>query len=305
VIIEFFNTPTTSNAGNNQWYLPGTITTLEGNTPQNGTGQWFIAEGTGGNVLSPNNPNSIFTGIYETFYILLWTINTQCKSSIDTVVIHFGEQLICGITPLIDERDGQYYSTVLIGSQCWMAENLNIGQMIVGTMDQIDNDTIEKYCYNNDTINCNIYGGLYQWDEMMQYVTTEGAQGICPSGGHLPTDEEWKQLEGEVDSQYGYPDAEWDGTDYRGFDAGLNLKSASDWYSGGNGTDLYGFTALPGGYRSNIGSFNNLGSRGYFWSSTEYSTGTAWSRKLHCYYDEVYRGLSSKGHGRSVRCLQD
>ena len=70
VIIEFFNTPTTSNAGNNQWYLPGTITTLEGNTPQNGTGQWFIAEGTGGNVLSPNNPNSIFTGIYETFYIL-------------------------------------------------------------------------------------------------------------------------------------------------------------------------------------------------------------------------------------------
>ena len=73
-----------------------------------------------------------------------------------------------------------------------------------------DNGTMEKYCYNNEPDSCTKYGGLYQWDEMMQYTTQQGVQGICPPGWHLPTDEEWKVLEGAVDSQYGIGDPEWD-----------------------------------------------------------------------------------------------
>ena len=83
---------------------------------------------------------------------------------------------------ITDTRDGQEYSTVQIGSQCWMAENLNIGIMIPGANTMGNNEEIEKYCYNNDESNCDIYGGLYQWNEMMQYTTTPGVQGICPTG---------------------------------------------------------------------------------------------------------------------------
>ena len=163
----------------------------------------------------------------------------------------------CGDT-IFDSRDGQQYITVLIGSQCWMAENMNIGTRIDGANDQTNNSEIEKYCYDDLESNCDTWGGMYQWDETMQYTTTEGVQSICPTDWHLPSDEEWKQLEGYADSDYGYPDPEWDGTGLRGFDVGLNLKSTSGWPYGGSGTDLYVFTALPGGYRATKGNFNNL-----------------------------------------------
>jgi len=121
----------------------------------------------------------------------------------------------------------------------------------------------------------------------------------------LPTDEEWKQLEGTVDSHYGYPDPEWDGTGSRGLDAGLNLKSTSGWNYGCNGTDEFGFTALPGGYRYYNGDFSNLGYYGYFWSSTEGGTDSAWVRRLSYGDDGVGRGSSSRNYGFSCRCLKD
>jgi len=83
----------------------------------------------------------------------------------------------CG-AEMEDERDGQFYNTVLIGDQCWMAENLNIGDRIDGINDQLDNATLEKYCYDDLETNCDTYGGLYLWDEMMEYTTTPGTQGI-------------------------------------------------------------------------------------------------------------------------------
>jgi hypothetical protein len=85
--------------------------------------------------------------------------------------------------------------TVTIGNQVWMTENLDVGTMITGVTDMTDNGILEKYCYDDDPANCAIYGGLYQWDEMMQYVNTGGVQGICPVGFHLPTDIEWQTLE--------------------------------------------------------------------------------------------------------------
>jgi uncharacterized protein (TIGR02145 family) len=89
---------------------------------------------------------------------------------------------------------GQTYNTVLIGSQCWLKENLNLGTRIDGSSDQTNNSTIEKYCYDDNDANCTTYGGLYQWNEAMQYVTTAGTQGICPTGWHIPTYAEFQTL---------------------------------------------------------------------------------------------------------------
>ncbi len=204
----------------------------------------------------------------------------------------------------IDSRDGQSYSTVQIGTQCWMAENLDLGAKIDGVNDQTDNAVYEKYCYDDLEINCDIYGGLYQWDEMMQYLTTEGTQGICPPNWHLPTDEEWKQLEGEVDSFYSYPDPEWDNTYFRGIDAGFNLKSTIGWSFGGNGADLYGFFVLPGGVLyGNV--FGDIDVRAYLWTSTESESSKAYDRELSGAYFEIGRFDDNKDNGRSVRCLQN
>ncbi len=217
----------------------------------------------------------------------------------------------CGGT-LVDSRDSKSYSTVQIGTQCWMAENLNVGMKInsiQGGYQQQNNQTIEKYCYGNDEANCNIYGGLYEWPEAMQYVTTEGAQGICPPGWHIATDNEWKILEGTVDSQYGVGDPEWDKENFRGLDAGGNLKEegTTHWNSPNFGaTNSSGFTGLPGGYRAyNSGSFNNLGYYGYFWSSTQNSTESSWLRGLSYGHPIVGRLNYYKDWGFSVRCLKD
>ena len=104
----------------------------------------------------------------------------------------------CG-QPLTDSRDGQSYNTVQIANQCWMAQNLNVGSKINGSDEQSNNGTIEKYCYNNDAANCAVYGGLYQWDELMNYLTSSnatpsGRQGICPDGWHIPSEAEWCQV---------------------------------------------------------------------------------------------------------------
>lgn len=202
--------------------------------------------------------------------------------------------------------EGQDYTTVLIGTQCWMAENLNVGIRIDGTNNQTDNSQIEKFCYDDNEGNCDEYGGLYQWDEMMEYATTQGAQGICPSGWYIPTDDEWKILEGTVDSQYGVGDPEWDGTAYRGFDAGKNLKSLSGWVYNGNGTDIYGFTALPSGYRITNGNFGDLTSTCFLWMSTESSPDGAWYRVMSYGADRIGRiETYSKAYGYSVRCIKD
>ncbi len=90
---------------------------------------------------------------------------------------------ICGYS-IIDSRDAQSYTTVQIGTQCWMVENMNIGVMVNGINDQTDNDIIEKYCYQDDIYNSNVMlWRTYQWDEMMQYITTAGTQGIALQAG--------------------------------------------------------------------------------------------------------------------------
>jgi uncharacterized protein (TIGR02145 family) len=210
----------------------------------------------------------------------------------------------CPETPTVT-YEGQVYNTVLIGNQCWMAENLNVGTMINGTNEMTDDGVIEKYCNDNSKENCDEYGGLYQWNEMMAYTTIAGVRGICPGGWHLPTNDEWKILEGTVDSQYPVSDTMWNNSGFRGYDAGLNLKSTSGWYSGGNGSGLYHYEALPGGLHKIDGSFLELAHIAVFWSSSEYDSSQAWLRFLDYEYDKVCSPISNKNYGYSVRCLKD
>jgi len=210
---------------------------------------------------------------------------------------------------LVDDRDGQDYTTVQIGNQCWMAENLNIGTMINGSGNQTDNSTIEKYCYNDNTTNCNTYGGLYQWDEMMQYVTTAGTQGICPTGWHLPTDAEWMTLEEYLGMCTGTGSGCSGSTGWRGTDEGGKLKETgtTHWASPNTGaTNSSGFTALPGGDRDNTGgAFYSLMVNAFFWSSSENGT-SAWNRILNYNLAQVARiNISWKTTGFSVRCVRD
>jgi uncharacterized protein (TIGR02145 family) len=224
----------------------------------------------------------------------------------------------CG-DPITDSRDGNVYNTVQIGSQCWMADNLAYLPSVSPSGDE-SNALPIYYVYDYQgtdvnaakaTINYQTYGVLYNWPAAMAGAVgsnsiPSGVQGICPSDWHLPSDEEWKILEGEVDSQYGYPDTEWDDTGWRGADAGSNLKEAgtTHWNSTNTGTNLSGFTALPGGGRYS-GSFYRMGDYAYFWSSTENSSSNSLFRRLRNYYDNVFRDDSNKEDGFSLRCLKD
>ncbi len=202
------------------------------------------------------------------------------------------------------EYGGQVYNTVLIGGYCWFKENLNIGSMLIhGEEEQADNGIIEKYCYDNDESNCELYGGLYLWDELMQYINTEAAQGICPPGWHIPTDNEWKILSGMVDSQYGIGDPEWDGLGGTGYDAGKKLKTTTGWdYN--TGTDDFGFSALPGGYSKSAG-FTSRGTHGKWYTSSEKDSEITYQRYLYYMGDNIGRNTSGKHYGYSVRCLKD
>ncbi|MCD4723662.1 MAG: hypothetical protein K8R63_02380 [Bacteroidales bacterium] len=222
----------------------------------------------------------------------------------ETYTFQFATNIPCPGTPTV-EYEGQVYNTIQIFSQGWLKENLNVGIMIPGGQWMSNDSIIEKYCYENEPDSCMKYGGLYQWNEMMQYITQQGRRGICPPGWHLPTDEEWKVLEGAVDSQYGIGDPVWDNYNPRGYDAGTNLKATSGWNNNGNGTNLFGFSGLPGGSRNSAGFFWNIGFCGFWWTSTECIYG-AWYRTLYCGYPGVSRNDGDKyDFGLFVRCLRD
>ena len=218
------------------------------------------------------------------------TLNIYNGNSWDSIIPFF-----CGQS-FKDLRDGKVYTTVQIGTQCWMAQNLNIGNKIDGSGEQTNNSPtpiIEKYCNDNNESNCDIYGGLYQWDEMMQYSTTSGVQGICPTGWHVPTDAEWATLITFLggESVAGGKMKETGTTHWNGYNTGATNSS--------------GFTALPGGYRATSGLYYITGWNCNLWSSTQNSTTDAWNRILNENSAYVYRDWHTKGFGFSVRCVRD
>ncbi len=222
----------------------------------------------------------------------------------------------CGEVFTDTRENTSEYNTVLIGSQCWFSENLNIGTRIDGANDQTNNSTIEKYCYSDTESNCDTYGGLYQWAEVVQYlngatntaswdpVPTTDVQGICPMGWHIPTDDEWKTME----MQLGMSQSQADAIYWRGTDEGGKMKETgtTHWQSPNTGaTNSSGFTALPEGFRNSDMTFYYLGDYGYWKSITEHSASLTWYRSLAYNEQKVGRNFGSKTFGQAVRCLKD
>lgn len=203
--------------------------------------------------------------------------------------------------------DGKFYNTVRIFSQCWLNENLNAGLTLSSAEPQSDNGTIEKYCYNNNGYYCDQFGGLYRWNELMKYTMQPGARGICPPGWHVPADEEWKILEGAADSQVGIGDTAWDLYQaWRGYDAGIALKSVYFGNGSCDALDLFSFNAKAGGRLNENGNFVNLNESGHWWTSSEIFINNSWDRLMNCDEPGVRRYNNvSREEGYSVRCLRD
>jgi uncharacterized protein (TIGR02145 family) len=173
-----------------------------------------------------------------------------------------------GAGTFTDTRDGKIYKTVKMpDGKTWMAQNLNI-------------KTDGSWCYDNKESNCNKYGRLYDWGAAMR---------ACPSGWHLPTRMEWDDL---VKSAGGNQ-------------VGNALKSSSGWNNRGNGTDAYGFSALPGGHRGSSGDFGDAGYGGYWWTATDDSAGYAYDRGMYHNDDNVSSRVNYKSFAFSVRCVRD
>jgi len=188
-----------------------------------------------------------------------------------------------------------YAQTVTIGTQVWMTKNLDVSTFRNGDpipqaktneewVKAEENEQPAWCYYDNNPANGEKYGKLYNW-----YAVID-ARGLAPTGYHIPTDAEWTEL-----------------TDYLGGDkkAGAKMKSKTGWKENGNGTNRSGFSGLPGGDRNSSGSFLGIGKFGYWWSSTESSTGPAWGRNLDYDNGLVSRYYLRKTNGFSVRCLRD
>jgi len=208
-------------------------------------------------------------------------------------------QWSCGDT-LVDERDGQGYATIQIGDQCWTAENMNIGTMIISNSaggQMSDNGVIEKYCWQNNTNYCDgtsgmlKYGGFYEWKEALQFYSGQPAlpvQGVCPDAWHVPSKDEFDELI-----------------------TFLGGGSAAATAMQPNGSS--GFNALLTGYRCTMnGGFLNSPTGGskitYYWTSEQSDASNAYFYEVRQNYSFFGNGLYSpflKTIGTSIRCLKD
>jgi len=247
--------------------------TISGNHTSNGSGLGtFVSNVTG---LTTNT---------------LYYIRAYATNSVGTV---YGEELgfttllnPCAGTPTVT-YEGHVYNTVQIGTQCWLRENLNVGVKIDGNSNQTDNSVIEKWCYNNLESNCDAYGALYQWNEIMQYVNTPAAQGICPPGWHIPTNSEYATLEI-------YASSESDK---------LRETGTAHWDSENGATNDFNFTAVGAGHRTS--GFDLLKNILNLWTSDEQSVNEAWHYDLNNSVNPIISGYSLKESGFSVRCIKN
>ncbi len=225
--------------------IPLTVIFTDSSTNNPTSWQWDFGDG---NTSNQQNPSHTYVDI-GTYTVTLITTGNSGPDSITKV-----DLIIATNTGVFkDPRDGKTYDIVNIGDQVWFAENLNF-------------EVPDSWWFDNDPANGDVYGRLY---------TFEAALAACPPGWHIPTDEEWKDLEMFL----GMSQLEADQAGERGTDEGEKLKSTSGWNEAGNGTNTAGFMALPGGRGIISGQFDNLSNEGYWWSSTE-SFGDVWYRRL-------------------------
>lgn len=227
--------------------------------------------------------NSIFSqhgkmGVYKND----GSIEIINSTEIDSII--FSDYFTCPGLPDVT-YEGKIYHTVAIGEQCWLRENLDVGTRIDGVENQTDNnpDYIEKYCFDDLESNCETYGGLYQWNEAMQYVTTEGAQGICPNGWHIPTYSDYYTLLNTVNGD------------------GNALKAIGQ----GTGTNTSGFSVLMTGWRDLSGNFWTISAVANIWCSYQVNAGFAFYLGLPSIGSWVDIISDTKNYGYSVRCIQD
>jgi uncharacterized protein (TIGR02145 family) len=206
--------------------------------------------------------------------VLITTIHGSCEKDINSN----GDSGI-----FKDNRDDTEYNWIRFGDQIWMAENLIF----------VPDDG--SYIINNDTSLVDIYGLLYDWETACE---------VCPDGWHLPSDDEWKELEIFL----GMSKAGADSSGLRGTDEGNKLKSISGWMDDGNGTDENGFKALPGGAMAINGEMNNFGISGWWWTATPGGAqqgDDAWERVISWRDGHIRRYGSGGECGFSVRCIKD
>lgn len=203
------------------------------------------------------------------------------------------------------DQDGNLYKTVVIGTQEWMAENLRTTRYRDGSLIQNypsnndwDGTSVSAtgawvYYNNNSSFDCP-YGKLYN------YYATIDSDGLCPFGWHIPTDAEWSTL-------INYLDSNANGGAINNV-AGGKMKSAGTFFWSGtntSGSNISGFSALPGGYRTVLGSYNSIGLFGYYWSNSANTSTTAFNRVMGNSTANVTRASASRMEGHSVRCLRD
>jgi len=191
---------------------------------------------------------------------------------------------------ITDSRDNKTYKTTAIGEQVWMAENLNY-------------DASGSKCYDNEESNCDKYGRLYSWATAMDIPSSYNDsrynpssstkyRGICPENWHIPNDADWNVLMRFVDSSCSGNNCDV---------AGTKLKAKNGWNTiSGNGTDDYGFSALPGSAGVSV-----VGYSGSWWSSSESSSNGAYRLYMSYSSEGAYYNSDNKGYLFSVRCLQD
>ncbi len=215
--------------------------------------------------------------------------------------------------------DGNVYDVVTIGEQTWMAENLKVTRYSDGSaIPYVVNDSEweplgssdKAYCwYDNSTTNRDTYGGLYSWAAAMNGAVSSntnpsGVQGVCPNGWHLPSDNEWKELEMFL----GLSQSEADATGWRGTDEGGKIKEpdTEHWHTPNTGaTNESGFTALPAGFRYSQGPFGNLSYSAHFITATENDAEASWNHSLSHTLASIERWTAWKDSGNSVRCIKD
>ena len=212
----------------------------------------------------------------------------------------------------VTDIDGNVYHTVQIGNQVWTVENLrttkyNDGSPILHLTDSDEwaNDTLGDYCYYGNTTDADSiakFGALYNW-----YAVKTGK--LAPEGWHVPDSSDWNELRDYlIANSYN-----WDETT-SGNKIGKSMAAKTDWRSSGEegdvGNDMQsnnssGFSALPGGYRSDLGSFSSIGYYGYWWSTTEIDSSFAYGHHLYFDYDGLVRSSYYKECGFSVRLVKD
>jgi len=239
---------------------------------------------------------------FTTYFVRAYATNSAGTGYGDTVSFTAGKGSVTDI-------DGNTYQTVIIGNQWWMAENLKVTRYRNGDKIPIVTDNVTwaglstgAYCnYDNDELHIETYGRLYNW------YAVDDNRNIAPLGWHVPTDEEWKQLE----MYLGMNQSDADNTHWRGTEEGGKLKEdgTTHWLSPNIGaTNESGFTALPGGIRGNFGYFYSIGSYAGFWSSTKNSSTTSTYRYLDSDQSKIGRWISNYVYnqdGFSIRCVKD